>query len=131
MLNVPAAFPQPGSWALAEIRGAEEAVRIVNVVDGDAIVSMPNCCSASGNLRLPVAQLLDPTPLAPAEKAEAEALERSMVGKSRVPRAKRERFEALTRRELHARRLAEVLDRYQRQGHGTPALREAAKAIAA
>jgi hypothetical protein len=76
MLNVPAPFPHPGSYALHAREGRTHLVRIQYWnIDGLAVISFPLVRDvASGTCTVPREELLDGTPLTPAERAEMDRL---------------------------------------------------------
>jgi hypothetical protein len=110
MIREPASFPFPGSWALYSLGGRWMAVRLQLVRDGEAMLSIPSHYGvASGNRRVALAELMDPTPLSADERAEMEALRRAVAGRKRPRKSDVARVDALQHRELHARMLADQL----------------------
>jgi hypothetical protein len=77
MLRVPTPFPEQGSFALLDHDGRTHAVRILQRdQEGFVRISLPaRLGAASGNLRVPFDQLIDPTPLTEEERAELKRLE--------------------------------------------------------
>lgn len=113
MIREPAAFPFPGSWALYTHGGRWIAVRLQLVRDDEAMISIPACYGvASGNRRVALADLMDPTALSAGERAEMEALRAAVSGRRRARKADVERADALQRRELYHRTLQEQLAKF-------------------
>ena len=115
MLNVPAPFPQVGSFALLvdstqpiEAQRAE-LVRILRI-DGigqrhagaSAAIAFPLRTGAGGNRTVNLAELIDPTTLTTAEERELTGLQDQLRGRARPNKAKVERAEALRTRQLMA-----------------------------
>ncbi len=112
MLRQSAPFPNVGSWALWEHGGKTLAVRIQLRRGDDALISIPSMFGiASGNRNVALAELLDPTPLEPQERAELEALERKVAGRARPRKADVARADALRLRDIHARALQQLLEK--------------------
>jgi hypothetical protein len=115
MLNAPAPFPQVGSYAVYVENGSTVLVRIQHRMDrfGEphATISLPRTWRASGNKLVPLADLIDGTPLTAAESAERLALY-ARNGAAKRPRpADVERYDALRSRALAADTLADLLRR--------------------
>lgn len=89
MIKSPAAFPFPGCYALHVVAGAPDLVRIIEWVGPQAengttvLVSYPLRRGASGNSQVPVAELIDATPLSANERIELARLEVGLAGKAR------------------------------------------------
>ena len=137
MLNTPAPYPQPGSWALFGYDGETRAVRLLaqpqrsgnTIVVPISIADKP--FTASGNLSANIETLLDPTPLNPAERAELAELGAYIEARARPAKAKVDRFNALHERQVRARTLAELLRDLERRRLATPATREARRVLEA
>lgn len=133
MLSSATAFPQVGSYALYEDpelpRGDRrpELVRILELGATVALVAFPlREGRASGNKRLPLADLLDGTPLTAQEKREEVELFRQVTGKDRLtPRQKqlKVRHDALRARMIWSGCLQRKLDDFhvlqRRQANAT------------
>ena len=87
MLATEAPFPQTGSWALYDDGGTTLAVRIItrHPRDGTATIAIDGVRTASGNKRVPLAELRDPTPLTLHEEGEMDKLERE-IARAKSPR---------------------------------------------
>jgi len=110
MLSVPAPFPNPGAMALLIEAHQAHPVRIMSNGEGrgrnrTVLVSLLDRIGSSGNRRVKLAALEDPTPLSEAEQAEYQRLERELAGQSRPLKAKADRLERLRLRAVHAERL--------------------------
>lgn len=128
MLKVPAPYPQVGSYALfvddllaTELQRAE-LVRLQSTPLGKegALVSWPLRVGSSGSRRVPLADLIDATPLTKAEEREMHDLDRELRGRKRPDKAKAPRCEALRRRhimstvmEIELNKLARIQSRAQ------------------
>lgn len=125
MLSTPAPFPHVGSFALFEdpnLIAADrraELARIIGTrlvgegktVDSElarasiAIVAFPNRLGASGNRTVPLADLIDATPLTKAEEREMHDIQRSLTGRDRLTKKQRQkatRAAALRKRSIYA-----------------------------
>lgn len=113
MLNTPAAFPYPGSWAIFEGAAITVAVRILSTEaeDGTVKVSVAGAIGASGNQNVPMSALRDPTPLNRAEKDTLTRLECELIGYTGRGNADSRRAEALRSRMIHAELLRGMLAR--------------------
>jgi hypothetical protein len=95
MLNVETPFPYVGSHALfndLDLPAPQETelARIMWRREGFAMIALPLRDGASGNKIVPADQLIDATPLSPAEVREFHDLDRSLVGRSlKTPKQKR------------------------------------------
>jgi hypothetical protein len=84
MLTTPAPFPHPGSWALVEVDGAARAAKVISSHrDGTVTIALDGVPGASGNRRIPAAELRDPTPLTLHEEGELHRLERDNARRKR------------------------------------------------
>lgn len=89
MIKSPAEFPFSGSYALHVVAGEPQLVRILEWIgpqtEGSArvLVTYPLRIGASGNAQLPLAELIDATPLDAAERIELAKLEEGLAGKPR------------------------------------------------
>jgi hypothetical protein len=110
MLKSPAAFPFPGSYALQEVAGETTLVRIHEVNDGTALVAYPTRFGASGNAQVPLAQILDATPLTAAECAELDALDSKLAGAARPRKADVAREEALRLRLIRSETMKRLIE---------------------
>ena len=125
MLKVASPFPQVGSYALAEIDGETLLARIIGLsgrqsdATAEATISLPaRRYIASGNVTLPLADLIDGTPLTPEEEAELKALEATVpAGPSRSAKVKKQqaRYAALRLRSINSVTLANLMAAAQRQ----------------
>lgn len=123
MLRTHAPFPQVGSFALFEHEGKSQLARIVgrHPADATAVISLPERPDAGGNLTVPVAGLIDGTPLTDAEAAELRQLESAClpyVSKRKRVRTARQkeimrRFGELSARRIHARVLGDKIEWYE------------------
>lgn len=97
MIKSPAAFPFPGSYALHVVAGTPELVRVLEWIgpqgrvpfedDATALVAFPLRIGASGNTQVPLATLIDATPLDADERQELSALEAKLAGSKRPRKA--------------------------------------------
>lgn len=124
MLRSPTPFPLVGSYGLYEHEGQLRLARIVaRNQDGTAVISLPERLGAGGNLTAPVSEIRDGTPLTAAEEAESRELDSychpfvRRKKRARTPKQKAAvwRLAELGARRIHARVLAEKLERYERQ----------------
>lgn len=131
MLSIPSDFGQVGSWVLYDRPGDPHAARILAVEekDGDRVATIsladvPHL--ATGQLEVPLAQLVDPTPLNPAERDELARLAAYLDTLAQPQRSSRvARFDALKLRLQSARRVADMLARLNRNWRlATKATRE-------
>lgn len=113
MLPIPTPFPQVGSYCLHRLEGRTVLARIQNRFDdGTALISLPLVPDvASGAPRVPVAELIDGTPLTEAERAELLRLTGELLQKKRHPKAKKDRADALRQRDIHAGVMARLVAR--------------------
>jgi hypothetical protein len=128
MLNTPATYPNPGSWALFGYDGETRAVRILGTSGKAGLVPIAIAdkpFTASGNLSAAADKLLDPTPLDPAERAEMAELDARISRRRRPARADVKRFNALQERQARALTLAGLLRRLEDRRLATPASRAA------
>ena len=112
MLNVPAPFPQVGSFALyvdPDLPIEAQRAELVRIMRRDgqpqfpgAAVAFPLRTGATGNRLVSERQLIDPTPLTTAEERELTDLQNQLRGRARPNKAKVERAEALRTRQLMA-----------------------------
>jgi hypothetical protein len=123
MLNSPTPFPYVGSYALLVDRDApppqaDELVRILNrrwkrIGEAVALVAFPLRDGAGGNKEVPEGQLIDATPLTPAEQREFHDLDRLVCSRSaswcRRHKAAIARRDALKRRMIYAPHLDRLL----------------------
>lgn len=92
MIKSPAQFPFPGSYALHVVAGEPQLVRILEWIgpqtEGGAVVlvTYPLRTGASGNSQLPLAELIDATPLDANERIELAKLEEGLHGQSKPRR---------------------------------------------
>lgn len=116
MLSAATPFPQTGAYALYLLGSELALVRIqhrhVGDRDGMALISFPRTFAASGSKTVPLADLVDGTPLDDAERAEmnrlAGDLARAKSG-ARGAKAKAARWVALKQRDIHAATMADKL----------------------
>lgn len=121
MLKVPAEFPEVGSYALYDQGGTHILARIVGKPprgEGEeqiVLLAFPQIQDvASGNKRVPLADLIDATPLAKADRDRIEALEREMSGLAKNGRAwskRRAEADALRLREIRSQTLDTLIAR--------------------
>lgn len=119
MLSVAAPFPNPGAMALLIEAHQAHPVRIMSNGEGrgrhrEVMISLLDRAGSSGNRRVRLSDLEDPTPLSEAEKAEYRKLERELAGQARPMKGKYDRLERLRLRALHAERMAAEERRVQR-----------------
>lgn len=120
MLHPATNFPQVGSYCLYEDkdlpRGERrpELARILEVGASVALIALPlREGRASGNKRVPLADLIDGTPLTDEEKVEEVELFRAVLGKDRLTpalRRKKDRHDALRQRQIWSGCLQKKLD---------------------
>jgi hypothetical protein len=110
LIKSPAAFPFPGSYALQEVAGDPQLVRIIEVNHGTALVAYPARFGASGNAQVPLARLLDATPLSEAERAELDALDTKLAGAARPRKADVAREEALRLRMIRSETMKRLIE---------------------
>lgn len=109
MLSAATPFPQQGSYALYT-RGLTQIARIISVDTRDGVkvatISLVIRAGASGNRRVPLAELRDPTPLDAVEQAQLAELERVWLNaprpRGRWQRAAYDHFHALRDRLIAA-----------------------------
>jgi hypothetical protein len=131
MLHTPSAFPEVGSWALYQRLGLTHAARIAGLEgEGEerlatiSLADVPN--ASSGRLTVPLAEILDATPLTADEVEQKAALETYLGGLAAPERSsKAPLYDALCRREAHATKLVELLGGLERRKLATAATREA------
>lgn len=117
MLDSNTPFPQAGSYGLFQAAGTTELARIMSrppATEGAepfAEISLPLVYGASGNKRVPLADVLDGTPLTKGEEAEYRRLDRELAGQSRPNRTKHARLQQLRLRSIRAPMLKDLLDR--------------------
>jgi hypothetical protein len=116
MLKAPTPFPQVGSYALLELDGTAQAVRIQRkdpATPDEATVALQSVANAASGFRtVPLAELIDGTPLTEAEAQEYRELERTVpAAPSRSNRVKeaQARYAALRERAIHSDTLARLL----------------------
>ena len=110
MLKIPAPFPQVGSFALLidMNQPAPQRAELVRILErtypqgSGATVSFPLRTGASGYNTVPLAGLIDGTPLTSEESAELDALRSHLSQQTRPNRKKIERAEALRRRQIYS-----------------------------
>lgn len=111
MLRTPAPYPEVGAEALIVEAHRSRPVRILA---RDRVGRTPMALvafqdrdgryGASGNKRVRLADLVDPSPLSDAEEAEYRRLDRELASKARPDARKARRLEALRLRSIHATR---------------------------
>lgn len=120
MLKNATPFPQQGSYCLYEdpalpaARRNAELVRIIERGAAAVLVSYPLRDGAGGNQRVPLADLLDATPLTAEESREMTDLARSLIGRSmrtKAQKAAKARHDALQSRNIWSGSLLRQLDR--------------------
>lgn len=134
MLNTPAPFPQPNSWALFERDGRTVVARILSPADagGQVAISFPDVLTSSGAHHAPLDRLLDATPLDSGEKAELAELSIYLGGLAHPEKSARYgRFEALRLRDIRARDIVDLFARLEGRRFATAATREAHRTFAA
>lgn len=117
MLNNPTPFPLVGSYALYETACETHLVRIqhrdMSGREGAALISFPGSFAASGSKTVPLADLIDGTPLTLDERAEMQATLRAMgaaaIHNSRAARAKR--YLALRERDIRSETMQRLMER--------------------
>lgn len=116
MLKSPATFPFPGSYALHVVAGQPELVRLLewlgNPLDAgtNVLIAYPLRTGASGNTQLPLAELIDATPLNSDERIALTALEKRVAGKSRPRRADIARELYLRTRAVNSDAMLKLID---------------------
>jgi hypothetical protein len=110
MIRTPAPFPQPGSYALLVDLGQTHIVRILSRVPdaAEAVISFPARWGASGNKTVPLADLIDGTPLTADERREMRHLFEEADALAAGGRAHRQRLaeaNALRQRDIHSETL--------------------------
>jgi hypothetical protein len=110
MLAAEAPFPMTGSWALYEDGGTTRAVRIITRHPRDSMVTIAidGVRTASGNKRVPLAELRDPTPLTLHEEGEMDRLERAIARTKSPKRSDVSRATALRTRMIDAMTLSNL-----------------------
>lgn len=112
MIQCPADFPHPGSFALYQDpelpphHRRAELVRVLSLGATVAALSFPLRTGASANRRVPIADLTDATALTRDEQAELAGLQRALRGTVRGRPAKLARVKALRDRAIWAVMLA-------------------------
>lgn len=111
MLTAPAPFPQIGAYALFYDDGDRKThlVRIQRRHGPDAVISFPLRAGASGTRTVPLADLLDGTPLTGSERAEWRRLEAELRGMVRPGKARIDRAAELRLREIRSMKLADLM----------------------
>lgn len=119
MLSPATPFPHPGSYglhedpALAPGDRRAELVRILERGNAVALVAYPLREGAGGNQRVPLADIVDATPLTHEESREMTDLARSLVGRSmrtKAQRAAKARHDVLQSRNIWSGSLQRQLD---------------------
>lgn len=119
MLSPSTPFPNVGSYALlidsdADPKTGVELVRILERRVSVALVAFPLRDGASGNKVVPVADLIDASPLTDSETREFHDLDRALFGRTRF-RTPKQKQDKARRDELHSRVLyGPILDRQLR-----------------
>jgi hypothetical protein len=113
MIRTPAPFPQPGSYALMADLGETHIVRILgrNPEARLAIISFPARRGASGNRTVPLAELVDGTPLTAEERATMRRLfdeANALADGGRAQKDRLEKARALRQREINAEQLEQL-----------------------
>lgn len=115
MLAQPTPFPQVGSYGLHRVQGGTRLARIQqrDCVGGEdyALISYPSRTGASGNLTVPLADLIDATPLTDDENRELRALSGELPSRRAARNAAKLRLEQLANRRIFARVLQEEMIR--------------------
>lgn len=123
MLKAPATFPMQGADALVERDGRTVAVRILRAAGPDGLATVTGAGpGASGTFVVEAKDLIDPTPLSPAEEAELDQLHRQSIrdeakwvsGRGKGTIAARARYAELSLRRINAQVFAD-LQRQQRR----------------
>ena len=127
MLSPATPFPQVGSYGLYQdpaLPPAERISELVRILDRGAavvLVSFPQREGAGGNMRVPLSDIIDGTPLTSEESREMTDLARSLVGRSmrtKAQKAAKVRHEHLQSRNIWSgclRRKLDDLSRRQQQ----------------
>jgi hypothetical protein len=108
MLAAESTFPFAGSFALlrdprlAPEEQKLELVRIIELGTTEALVSLPLRIGAEGNLRVPLADLIDGTPLTRDDEAELLSLDYLVRHKARRWKHHKHKHDALRQRQIHA-----------------------------
>lgn len=116
MLKTPASFPFPGSFALHVDTGQPQLVRIIAWADVQSgkptsvLVSYPLRLGASGNTQLPVAALINGSPLTAEERMELRVLEEHLSGKKRPRKLDLAREAELRTRDVNAVAMTRLID---------------------
>jgi len=127
MLSPATLFPQIGSYGLyedPELEPAERRAELVRILErrvSVVLVAYPLRDGATGNQRVPLADIIDATPLSQEESREMTDLGRSLVGRSmqtKAQKAAKARLEHLHSRNIWSgclrRRLDELSSRQRR-----------------
>ena len=106
MLRTPAPFPHVGSFGLFTdpslpiARQRAELVRILRMAGTMVFIAFPLRAGASGNTLVPLAEVIDATPLVRAEERELADLERDLRGRARPNPTRATRAAALRERAI-------------------------------
>jgi hypothetical protein len=119
MLNPATPFPQIGSFALfldddQPVPQVLELVRILERGASVVLVAFPLRDGAGGNKRVPLADLIDATDLAPDESRQLADLQRHLTGRGRLTpkmQAQAAAAKALRQRAIYAPLMRRLLDR--------------------
>ena len=105
MLAAETAFPFAGSFALwcdpEEPAGRLELARILEHGGDNVLISLPLRLGAVGNRRVPLADLVDGTPLTTAEEDEVRELRQQLRTRTRNRKKLERRYQALRERQIH------------------------------
>lgn len=138
MLSTATPFPQVGSFALfaddhlppAERRA--ELARLLERGHSTALIALPLRSGAAGNRRVPLADLIDATPLDSGEQRELADLQRHLRGRARLTpkmQVQQARAEDLRRRALFALVMESELAKLKaREAAAQPPLARASRA---
>ena len=128
MLSSPTPFPQVGSYALLDLDGTKQLARIQSAgpdwgPEDIAFVSLPLVVGSSGNRRVGLGDLIDGTPLTPAEAEELDGLcmrglaaaHEGLHPRRNLSERQRARFTLLSDRAGHARMLDRLMEELGRR----------------
>lgn len=114
MLRTHAPFPEVGSYGLKAEDSQLHLVRIIARSGDQAGIAFPLRRGASGNKTVPLAELIDATPLAAADHARLREIEQEMGQLATNGKARRQRrieADALHSRDVYSRTLADLMKR--------------------